>query len=127
MGFRADLRKHPFWSIFPWLGLVDSLTFPYNGFMTTPTQSPAPKARRQYEDTDWERTGQTLRQLRLKMDVTQAELATAIGYRNQSSIVNIERGIKPLPDGKLIKAARYLGVPPLSIRRPKPGATEDDE
>lgn len=87
---------------------------------TTPTPRPHPRPGRRanHNDHDWERTGATLRQLRLNKDVTQSELATAIGYANPSSIVNIERGIKPLPDGKLLKAARYLDVPPLSIRRP---------
>ena len=100
--------------------IVDCMT-------TTPTPHPRPGRRASHNDSDWERTGATLRQLRIDKDVTQGVLATAIGYRNPSSIVNIERGIKPLPDGKLIKAARFLDVPPLAIRRPAVGATEDSE
>jgi transcriptional regulator with XRE-family HTH domain len=74
-----------------------------------------------HNDTDPARTGETLRQIRIDRDITQAQLATAIGFRYASSIVQIEKGTKPLTDGKLIKAARFLGVQPLSIRRPADG------
>lgn len=72
-----------------------------------------------HNDTDPARTGETLRQLRIDRDITQAELATAVGFRYPTSIVQIEKGLKPLTDGKLIKAARFLGVQPLAIRRPE--------
>lgn len=93
--------------------------------MTTPTN---PKRRTgrppgsPINDPDPARTGATLRQIRLDRDVTQQELATAMGYRYAQSVVQIETGYRPVSDGKLIKAARYLGVPPLSIRRTDPDA-----
>lgn len=80
---------------------------------------PIPTKKRRHNDDDPARTGATLRQLRIDRDVTQAELATAIGFRHAQSIVQIETGYRALTDGKLIKAARYLDVPPLSIRRPE--------
>lgn len=120
VSFRPDLRKHPFWTTFHNLGLPDSLIFPYAGFMTTTPEKSKPGRRRRHNDHDWGRTGETLRQLRIDRDVTQAELATAIGFRYQSSIVQIEQGLRPLTDGKLIKAARFLDVQPLAIRRPEP-------
>ena len=95
--------------------------------MTTPTPTPRPGRRRRHNDTDWPRTGETLRQIRIDRDVTQSELATAIGFRHQGAISQIEQGLKPLTDGKLLKAARFLDVQPLAIRRPEPGATEDDQ
>ena len=91
--------------------------------MPTPTRKPRGSARR-HNDNDPARTGATLRQIRLMKDVTQAELATAIGFRHPQSIVQIEQGYRALTDGKLIKAARYLDVPPLSIRRPDGLASE---
>jgi transcriptional regulator with XRE-family HTH domain len=50
--------------------------------------------------------------------MTQAELATAVGFKHPHSIAHIESGYRALTDGKLIKAARYLGVKPESIRKP---------
>lgn len=84
--------------------------------MTPTRKNPGPG--RRHSDDDPARTGATLRQLRLDRDVTQSQLATAIGFRHAQSIVQIETGYRALTDGKLIKAARYLDVPPLSIRRP---------
>jgi transcriptional regulator with XRE-family HTH domain len=87
--------------------------------MTTPTKKPAKGPRRRHNDQDWERTGETLRQLRLDRDITQSQLATAVGFLNSGSIAQIEKGLKPLTDGKLIAAARFLDVSPLAIRRPE--------
>lgn len=77
-----------------------------------------------YPDHDWERVGATLRQLRLDKGATQAELATAIGFRLHSSVAQIEAGIKPLTDSKLMAAAEFLGVRPIVIRRPELEATK---
>lgn len=86
--------------------------------MPTPTKNTKPGPRRRHNDQDWGRTGETLRQLRLDRDITQSQLATAIGFLNAGSIAQIEKGLKPLTDGKLIAAARFLDVSPLAIRRP---------
>lgn len=85
---------------------------------TTPTKN-TKGPRRRHNDQDWGRTGETLRQLRIDRDITQAQLATAIGFMNSGSVAQIEQGLKPLTDGKLIAAARFLGVSPLAIRRPE--------
>jgi len=50
---------------------------------------------------------------------TQAELATAMGFVNLASVSQIELGIKPLTDAKLMRAAEFLGVRPIVIRRPE--------
>lgn len=92
--------------------------FPILVYMPTPTK----KTRKElstYPDHDWERVGATLRQLRLSAGATQSELATAVGFVRHSSIAQIEAGIKPLTDGKLMKAAEFLGVRPITIRRPE--------
>ena len=89
--------------------------------MTTPTN---PKRRTgrppgsPINDPDPARTGATLRQLRLDRDLTLQDVATALGYRHYQSVAQIESGYRKISDGKLFKAARFLGVPPLSIRRP---------
>jgi transcriptional regulator with XRE-family HTH domain len=86
--------------------------------MPTPTKKSTKGPRRRHNDNDWGRTGETLRQLRIDRDITQAQLATAVGFMNSGSIAQIEKGLKPLTDGKLMAAARYLDVSPLAIRRP---------
>lgn len=87
--------------------------------MPTPTKNPRRGANNTYPaDHDWERVGATLRQIRMDKDVTQDELATAIGFVRASSVSQIERGFKPLTDPKLILAAEFLGVRPIAIRRP---------
>lgn len=89
--------------------------------MPTPTKKTQKRASRltpNYETHDWERAGKTLRILREAKGVTQAELATAVGFRHHSSITQIELGIKPLTDEKLIAVAARLDIDPLAIRRP---------
>ncbi len=95
--------------------------------MPTHTETTRPGRRPRHNDHDWERTGETLRQLRIDRNITQSQLGTAIGFRNQGSIAQIEQGLRPLTDGKLIQAARFLGVATIAIRRPAPGATENDQ
>lgn len=85
--------------------------------MPTPTKKPRPYT--VYPDHDWERVGATLRQLRLDKGATQAELATAMGFMNSASVAQIELGIKPLTDSRLMSAAEFLGVRPITIRRPE--------
>ena len=57
--------------------------------------------------------------MRTDRGATQDELATAVGFVRGSSIAQIEAGLKPLTDSKLIKAAEFLGVRPIVIRRPE--------
>lgn len=84
----------------------------------TPTKKPIVRTPK-HTDLDWERTGATLRQIRIMKGATQDELATAVGFVRGASIAQIELGIKPLTDEKLIKAADFLGVRPIVIRRPE--------
>jgi transcriptional regulator with XRE-family HTH domain len=95
--------------------------------MTTPTSKKTGGPPRRHNDQDPARTGATLRQLRVDKDVSQADLAKACGFIHAQSIAQIEAGYRALTDGKLIKAARFLDVQPLAIRRPEPGATEHDK
>jgi transcriptional regulator with XRE-family HTH domain len=83
--------------------------------MNTPQKR---RSTRRHSDDDPAKTGRLIRQLRLNKEMTQAELATAVGFKHAHSIAHIESGYRALTDGKLIKAARYLGVKPESIRKP---------
>jgi transcriptional regulator with XRE-family HTH domain len=85
--------------------------------MTTETKRRAYKPRT-HNDTDPAKTGRIIRQLRLNKEITQEELATAAGYSRASCISNVETGYRALPDGKLLKIARYLGVDADKIRKP---------
>jgi transcriptional regulator with XRE-family HTH domain len=76
------------------------------------------RSSRRHNDNDPARTGRLIRQLRLNKEMTQAELALAIGFKNSQNISQIESGYRAITDGKLIKAARYLGVKPEAIRKP---------
>ena len=73
---------------------------------------------RTHNDTDPAKTGRIIRQLRLNKEITQAELATAAGYSRPSCISYVETGYRAIPDGKLLKVARYLGVDADKIRKP---------
>ena len=85
----------------------------------TPTKKIARGPRHAYPDHDWGRVGATLRQLRLHGGYTQDQLATYMGFVRGASVAQIEAGIKPLTDQKLLLAAEFLGVKPLTIRRPE--------
>lgn len=89
--------------------------------MNTPKQR---RSSRRHSDNDPVRTGRLIRQLRLNKEMTQAELATAVGFKHPHSIAHIESGYRSLTDGKLIKAARYLGVNPDQIRKPEVKVTK---
>lgn len=82
---------------------------------TTPKRPYKP---RRHNDTNPAKTGRLIRQLRINKEMSQLELALAAGYTHQASICRIEAGTMPIPDGKLIKVARYLGVDPDKIRKP---------
>jgi len=86
--------------------------------MTTSKTAPPRRSCRRHDDDNIERTGRIIRQLRLNKEITQAELAVAVGFQNAASIAQIETGRRALTNGKLIKAARYLGVKPEAIRKP---------
>lgn len=92
--------------------------------MTTTPEKRKPGRSPRHNDQDWERTGATLRQLRNDRDIPREALADALGFQRPSSITQIELGLRPLTDGKLIKAARFLGVPTIAIRRPGPEAEQ---
>lgn len=59
--------------------------------------------------------GRNLRQIRIDKDLTQRELAAALGYSNQCTISHIETGRKFLHGEQLATAARFLGVTPAEI------------
>jgi transcriptional regulator with XRE-family HTH domain len=73
---------------------------------------------RTHNDTNPAKTGRIIRQLRINKEITQEELATAAGYQHHHSISRIESGAIPIPDAKLVKVARYLGVDADKIRKP---------
>ena len=73
---------------------------------------------RTHNDSDPAKTGRIIRQLRLNREITQEELAIAAGYSRASCISNVETGYRALPDGKLLKIARYFGVDAAKIRKP---------
>lgn len=91
--------------------------------MPTPTKKTLTRVPN-HTDQDWERVGATLRLLRTTQGATQDEMATAIGFVRGASIAQIELGLKPLTDEKLLKAAAFLGVRPIVIRRPELGGTK---
>lgn len=59
--------------------------------------------------------GQWLRDCRRQARVTQAELATALGYDSSQLISNIERGVSLLPSRRIPDFARALGVSMLEL------------
>lgn len=86
---------------------------------TTPTKNRRGVRNAYPPNEDWGRVGATLKELRISKGATQDELATAVGFRRGSSIAQIESGLKPLTDPKLLLAAEFLGIRPLAIRRPE--------
>ncbi len=57
--------------------------------------------------------GIKIRQLRIKMNFTQDELAKKMGYVSRSTINKIEKGLVDIPQSKLIDFANILGVLPV--------------
>ena len=73
---------------------------------------------RTHNDTDLKKTGRIIRQLRINKGLTQEEVATAAGYKHHHSISRIESGDMPIPEAKLLRVARYLGIDADKIRKP---------
>lgn len=84
--------------------------------MHTPLKTKTREVRNNYPTHDWEEFGAALREARTGRDITQAELSTAIGFRSHCSISQIESGLKPMTNGKLNKAAKFLGLLPTELR-----------
>ena len=83
------------------------------------TTKPKPRrSSRRHNDPDPQATGETLRELRLDKEVTQTQLAHAIGYKSHVAVAHIESGYRGMTDAKLEKAASFLGVAPAVIRKP---------
>ncbi len=59
--------------------------------------------------------GENLKRLRLARNMSQDELAKALGYTNRSSINKIELGKNDMPRNKVLRAAQVLGVNPLQL------------
>jgi transcriptional regulator with XRE-family HTH domain len=59
--------------------------------------------------------GKWLRNCRKQARITQAELATALGYDSSQLISNIERGVSLLPSKRLPEFARVLGCSLLEM------------
>ena len=59
--------------------------------------------------------GENIKKLRLAKNMSQEELAKALGYENRSSINKIELGKNDMPRNKIVRAAQVLGVSPLAF------------
>lgn len=59
--------------------------------------------------------GENLKRLRLAKNMSQDELAKALGYTNRSSINKIELGKNDMPRNKITRAAVVLEVSPLEF------------
>lgn len=57
--------------------------------------------------------GENLRKIRTEKGMSQAELASKLGYSSRSSINKIEIGDRDMPRSKIIQMARILGVSPV--------------
>lgn len=81
---------------------------------TTKRRGPRPR----HNDPDPATTGENLRAVRLSRGITQAELATALGFTSHVGVTHIETGYRGMTDKRLNEAAAYLGVAPSVIRPP---------
>ena len=52
---------------------------------------------------------------RIALDMTQAELAQKMGYADKSMIAKIEKGQVDLPQSKIVAFAKVLGVSPSDL------------
>lgn len=59
--------------------------------------------------------GENILRMRKKLDWTQEELATKMGYKSKSTINKIEMGINDIPQSKIVKFARVLGTTPAYL------------
>lgn len=55
--------------------------------------------------------GKTIRTLRKEHGMTQDELAEKLGYKNRSTIANIETGRQDIPRAVILKLAQIFDVP----------------
>lgn len=64
---------------------------------------------------DLKEVGQIIKQLREEKNMSQEELAFALGYKSRSSITKIENGDNDLPQSKVKEIAHILGTSPATI------------
>ena len=65
--------------------------------------------------------GYLIKSARVKNNMTQSELAKAVGYTSESSsttIAKIESGVNDIPTGKLLIFAKVLGIDPMCLVKP---------
>ena len=67
--------------------------------------------------------GENILRMRKKLDWTQEELATRMGYKSKSTINKIELGINDIPQSKIVQFAKVLGTTPAELM----GWNEDDK
>ena len=54
---------------------------------------------------------ENIKRRRLELNISQQELANAMGYKSRSTIAKIEAGENDVPESKIPRFARVLGVP----------------
>lgn len=59
--------------------------------------------------------GENILRMRKKLDWTQEELATRMGYKSKSTINKIEMGINDIPQSKIVQFAEVLGTTPAEL------------
>ena len=65
--------------------------------------------------TDFKSFGKFLKEKRIKKSLTQAEIASALGYKTSQFISNWERGLSTPPAGVIKKVAQIYGVDPKEL------------
>ncbi len=64
--------------------------------------------------------GENLRKIRTEKGMSQAELASKLGYNSRSSINKIEIGDRDMPRSKIVQMARILDVSPVVFFKNEP-------
>lgn len=59
--------------------------------------------------------GRTIKELRIKLGLTQEELAAKVGYKTKSAINKIELGVNDLPQKKIVAFAEALDTTPAAL------------
>lgn len=59
--------------------------------------------------------GRTIKALRIKLGLTQEELAAKVGYKTKSAINKIELGVNDLPQKKIVAFAEALDTTPAAL------------
>lgn len=59
--------------------------------------------------------GENILAIRKQLGWTQEELANKMGYKSKSTINKIEMGINDIPQSKIVKFAKVLGVSPARL------------